>query len=49
MKSKHRVGYTCCVPDQKRVVRREQFLGAVIRAVSRVRKPKKRFGVLRVH
>ena len=49
MKSKHRAGCTRCVPEQNRVVRREHFLGAVIGAVVRVRAPKKRVGVLRVH
>ena len=49
MKSKHRAGYTGCIPEQNRVVRREHILGAVIGAVLRVRAPKKRFGVLRVH
>ena len=49
MKSKHRAGYTRCVPEQNRVVGREHFLGAVIGAVLRVRTPKKMFGVLRVY
>ena len=49
MKSKHRAGYTRCVPEQNRVVRGEHFLGAVIGAVLRGRTPKKRFGVLRAH
>ena len=49
IKSKHGVGYTRCVPEQNRVVRREHFLGAVIGAVLRTRTPQKRFGVLRVH
>ena len=49
MKSKHRAGYTRCVPEQNRVVRGEHFLGAVIGAVLRGRTPKKRFGVLHAH
>ena len=49
IKSKHRAGYTRCVPEQNRVVRRENVLGAVIGAVLRARTPKKRFGVLRAH
>ena len=49
IKSKHRAGYTRCVPEQNRVVRGEHFLGAVIGAVLRGRTPKKRFGVLRAH
>ena len=35
MKSKHRAGYTRCVPEQNPVVRGEHFLGAVIGAVLR--------------
>ena len=49
MKSKHRAGYTRCVPEKNRVVRGEHFLGAVIGAVLSGRTPKKRFGVLRAH
>ena len=49
IKSKHRAGYTRCVPEQNRVVRGEHFLGAVIGAVLKGRTPKKRFGVLRAH
>ena len=48
MKSKHRAGYTRCVPEQNQVVRGDHFLG-VIGAVLRGRTPKKRFGVLRAH
>ena len=48
IKSKHRAGYTRCVPEQNRVVRGEHFLGAVIGAVLG-RTPKKRFGVLHAH
>ena len=43
IKSKHRAGYTRCVPEQNRVVRGEHFLGAVIAAVLRGRTTKKRF------
>ena len=49
IKSKHRAGYTRCVPEQNRVVRGEHFLGAVIGAVLSIRTPKKRFEVLRAH